>query len=235
MSEQPPAPCVACVAVDCSETSLAELERVFDRQGAVIVPSDELIECLDDETSTAARLALDRQLQGRVPGAGVVSVADVRRSIGTPAGQDAATRLMRHVLVWVRLLLSSMAEGGSGGSLVLVPPAASSSADVVVAHGLIGIARSASVSLAGHGVRTHIVDRSDGDEATFATLVSALASSEQGWLSGHVLATSARDVAVLTDEEPLWQLFADTESGPEWCERVNTLIGSAHGPSSAPR
>jgi hypothetical protein len=234
MYEHSPTSCIACLAADCSESSVAELERAFDRDGAVIVPSAELVACLADETSAVARLALDRELRGRSLIAGVVNVPEVHRSIGTPAGHEAALGSMRRALVWVRLMLGSMADGGRGGSLVLVPPAASSSADVVVAHGVIGIARSASVSLAGHRVRTHVVNRADGDGATFATLVSALASGEQSWLSGHLLATSAGDVGVLTDEEPLWQLFVNTKAGTDWHERVNTFIRSAQAPSWVP-
>jgi hypothetical protein len=226
---------VACLAVDCSESSLAELGRVFPRQGAVIVPCSDVVECLADETPTAARLALDRQLDGRLLVAGVVGVAELHRSIETPAGREAALGTMRRAVLWARLLLGSMADGGRGGSLVLVPPAATSSADVVVAHGVIGIARSASVSLARDRVRTHVVDRTDGDGVTFATLVAALACADQEWLSGHVLATSAGDIGLLTDEEPLWQLFADTDAVAEWHERVNAFLRPATASRPLPR
>jgi hypothetical protein len=221
--------------VGCSNSSHAGLDRAFDGRAAILAPSDALVECLADETSAAARLVLDGQLDGRPLVAAVVNTVVENRSVGAPAGQRAATESMRRVLLWARLLTGAMADGEAGGTLVLVLPQARKTAGVVAAHGVIGIARSASVSLATQGVRTHVVDRADGDEATFATLVSVLASDELRWLSGHVLATSAGGISIFTDEEPLWQLFADTAGGQARVERVNAFVRSTNTPRWAPR
>jgi hypothetical protein len=142
---------------------------------------------------------------------------------------------IRHALLWVRLLTGVMADGHVGGALVLVLPPAATTADVVAVHGILGVARSASVSLAADGVRTHVVERADGDEATFGSLVAALAAEEQRWLSGHVLATSVHDIAALSDDEPLWQLFVDPALGGGRQQRIDVFLRSTNAPAWAPR
>jgi hypothetical protein len=233
MSERPSR--AVCLAVGLSHTTVGELERVFARRAAVLRPDDALVECLTDETADAARRALDHQLDGRPLVAAVVSVAPATDAARAAVNQRTAIESMREVLLWVRLLNGAMADQEPGGATVLTLPEPHAPADVIAAHGIIGITRSASVSLAAQGVRTHAVDRADGDDATFARLVSALASDDLRWLSGHVLATTVGDVGILTDEEPLWQLFTDATADDAWLARINAFVRTTNVPAWARR
>jgi hypothetical protein len=198
------------LAVACGPSDLRSLQTAFAPRGEVEEPPDELVRLLRRERIEEAGDALDQWLAQRRLVAGVInpSVAELR-ALGNPSDRslEAAMLAIRSVFRWTRLLADHMARGG-GGTIVLPMPrqCGGNGASEVVAFGLLGLARSRSISSVPR-VRCNAVMREADDQETFARVVSTLAAPELGWLSGCLLGTSRQEVTLFGRDQPSWQLF----------------------------
>jgi hypothetical protein len=205
----------------------AALRAAFAPAAELVVPDAGLVAALDLEDAGSAQQALRDALGGCPVVAAVVQpppgeVAALAQAVD--AALDPLVAAVRSAFLWMRALAGAF--GDAGGALVLPIPQAAYGpfASSVAAHALLGLARTASVSLAPGGVRCHAVVRQAGDATTFARLAAVLATPRLDWLSGHLLATSATDLTLFTPDEPRWQVFAEPRLGPAWSERVEGFL-----------
>jgi hypothetical protein len=214
------------LAVACAPRDLHALRAAFAPRGEVEQPPVDLVRLVRRERIEEAGEALDRWLGGRRLVAGVVNPSDAElRALDSPSDRslEAAMLAIRSVFRWTRLLADHMARGG-GGTIVLPMPRGGGGASEVVAFGLLGLARSSSISRVPR-VRCNAVMREAGDQETFARVVSTLAAPELGWMSGCLLGTSRHEVSLVGRDQPSWQLFhlPDQAAPPG----TNLLITSA--------
>jgi hypothetical protein len=198
------------VAVGCGPRDLRALRAAFAPRGEVEAPPAELVRLLRRERVEEAGEALDEWLGQRRLVAGVVNPSDAElRALSNPSDRslEAAMLAIRSVFRWTRLLADHMARDG-GGTIVLPVPRrrGGNGASEVVAFGLLGLARSRSISRVPR-VRCNAVLREAGDQETFARVVSTLAAPDLGWLSGCLLGTSRQAVTLIGRDQPSEQLF----------------------------
>ena len=198
------------LAFACGPADLSSLRTAFAPRVEVEEPPDELIRLLRRERINEAGEALDQWLASRRLVAGVINPSEAElRALGNPSDRslEAAMLAIRSVFRWTRLLADHMAQGG-GGTIVLPMPRhrGGNGAGEVVAFGLLGLARSRSISRVPR-VRCNAVMREAGDQETFARVVSTLAAPELGWLSGCLLGTSRHELTLIGRDQPSWQLF----------------------------
>ena len=198
------------LAVACAPRDLTALRAAFAPRGDVVEPPVDLVRLLRRERLEEAGEELDRWLGHRQLVAGVVNPSEAElRALGQPSDRtlEMAMLAIRSAFCWTHLLADRMGRGG-GGTIVLPMPRqrGGSAAGEVVAFGLLGLARSRSISRVPR-VRCNAVVRQAGDEETFARIVSTLAAPELGWLSGRLLGTSQHEVTLFGRDQPGWQLF----------------------------
>jgi hypothetical protein len=192
------------------------------RLEAVVAPA-ELGTAIAVEDAAASCAAVLDWLGGRRLGAAVVAP-----SPQPVTGIDDVVGALRGTFLWMRALTAALAEGEGGLLLVpLRPVGGDELAARTLESGLIGLTKTTGVSLSDRGVRCLPVRRGDGDAALFARLTAVLASPALDWLSGHLLASSASDVSLLTPDEPLWELFAEPVLCEGWLGRIEAMLRDA--------
>jgi hypothetical protein len=157
-----------------------------------------------------AAVALDRWLGSRRLVAAVINPSEAElRALSNPSDRslEVAMLAIRSAFRWTRLFAEGMASNG-GGAIVLPMPQQRSgnAAGEVVAYGLLGLARSRTMSKVPR-VRCNAVLRQTGDRRTFARLVLSLATPELGWLSGRLLGTCRGEVTLFGHDQPRSQIF----------------------------
>jgi hypothetical protein len=220
------------VAVACAPRDLPSLRAAFAPRGEVEEPPVELVRLLRLERVEEAGEALDQWLGHRRLVAGIVNPSEAElRALGHPSDRtlEMAMLAIRSAFSWTRLLADRMALGG-GGTIVLPMPRqrGGSAAGEVVAFGLLGLARSRSMSRVPR-VRCNAVVRAAGDQETFARIVSTLAAPELSWLSGCLLGTSRHEVTLFGRDQPSWQVFDPPGQEPPTGGRsLITSAGASH-------
>jgi hypothetical protein len=223
-------------AVACTDEDAGALRAACAPRGDVETPPRGLVRLVHEQRIDEAADVLDRWIGKRRLVAAVVNPSEPELGeLRHPSDRslELAMLAIRSAFGWTRVFAERMSRSG-GGTIVLPMPRqrAGNAAGEVVAYGLLGLARSRSISKVPR-VRCNAVVREVGDEATFARLVTTLAAPELGWLSGCLMGTSRNEVTLFRGDQPRWRIFeVPAEQPPPASRRVSTI--AATGPGQTP-